>query len=632
MILSLSHVRKAFLDQEVVKDATFQLAEREKAALIGSNGAGKTTIFRMIVGELCPDEGAVILPKGLVPGYLAQNAAPESAHTIYDELLSVRSDLFETEQEMRLLEKEIEKQGNDTDALVLKHSALNEYFEKENGYALRSEVTGILKGLGFTEADFDKKIAFLSGGEKTRVALGKLLLKKPELLLLDEPTNHLDMKAVAWLESYLESYPGAVLLISHDRYLIDRVAEKVIDLSFGVTEVYRGNYTAFAAKKEARLYAAEREYEKQQKEIRRQEEIIDRFYRYGTERQIKKAKSREKLLSHVERLEKPVEENNEMKLRLIPTIESGNDVLAVEGLSKAFGAKTLFRDVSFELHRGEKIAVIGDNGTGKTTLLRIITGELAPDSGTVRYGTKVYAAYFDQEHAALSPEKTLFQEISDAYPDMDNTRIRNTLAAFLFTGDDVFKSVGSLSGGEQGRLALAKLMLSNANLLILDEPTNHLDMISCGILENALRAYEGTVITVSHDRYFINAVADSILELYEKHFIHYQGGYDYYLEKEELFHSRFAPDTAVREAEKASQADRMRRKEESARIRKAENELKKTEEEITRLEEKLKALDEEMALPENASDADKLLSLHEERDADEQELNALLVKWESLMS
>ena len=633
MILSLGHISKSFLDQEIIKDATFQIAEKEKAALVGSNGAGKTTIFRMITGELEPDSGSIVLPGKIVPGYLPQNAEMDTPNSVYDELISVRSDLFDIEKEMRELEKRIASDEEGSSALLSRHSELHDQFEKENGYALQSEVTGILKGLGFTESEFDKPVAVLSGGEKTRVALGKLLLKKPELLLLDEPTNHLDLKAVAWLESYLKTYPGAVLLISHDRYFIDKLCTKIIDLSFGVTDVYRGNYTEFAAKKNAKILQQARDYEKQQKEIKRQEEIIDRFYHYGTERQIKKAKSREKLLSHVERLEKPVEENNEMRLKLTPAIESGNDVLSVSGLSKSFGSKLLFRDVSFEVHKKDRIAIIGDNGAGKTTLLKMIMGEESPDAGEIRYGTNVFAGYFDQEHAGLTPEKTLFQELSDTYPDMDNTRIRNTLAAFLFTGDDVFKQIRSLSGGEQGRLALAKLMLSNANLLILDEPTNHLDMISCEILERALVSYEGTIITVSHDRYFINAVADSILELYGQQFIQYQGGYDYYLEKEELFHERVSASAgkAADSKQSSSQEDWLRRKEESAKKKKSQQDLLKTENEIARLEEKLRLLEEEMALPENASDADKLYRLHQDEEDVQRVLSDLYVKWEQQM-
>ena len=633
MILSLGHVSKSFLDQEIIKDATFQIAEKEKAALVGSNGAGKTTIFRMITGELEPDSGSIVLSGRIVPGYLPQNAETDSPNSVYDELISVRSDLFDVEKEMRGLETRIASGEENSQALLARHSELHDLFEKENGYALESEVTGILKGLGFPESDFDKPVRVLSGGEKTRVALGKLLLRKPELLLLDEPTNHLDLKAIGWLESYLKTYPGAVLLISHDRYFIDKLCTKIIDLSFGVTDVYRGNYTEYAAKKNAKLIQQARDYEKQQKEIKRQEEIIDRFYRYGTERQIKKAKSREKLLSHVERLEKPVEENNEMRLKLTPAIESGNDVLSVRGLSKSYGSRLLFKDVEFEVHKKDRIAIIGDNGAGKTTLLRMIMGEESPDSGEIRYGTNVYAGYFDQEHAGLSPEKTLFQELSDTYPDMDNTKIRNTLAAFLFTGDDVFKQIHSLSGGEQGRLALAKLMLSNANLLILDEPTNHLDMVSCEILERALTSYEGTIITVSHDRYFINAVADGILELYDQQFLKYQGGYDYYLEKEELFHEQAQKGREASSVSKSgtSQEDWLRRKEESAKKRKSEQDLKKTEDEIARLEEKLSALEQEMALPENASDADKLIKLHQEEQETQEILSDLYVKWEEQM-
>ena len=631
MILSVSHIKKAFIEDVVIRDAAFHLEDREKAALVGNNGAGKTTLFRIIAGELSPDEGEISLSKGSTMGYLAQHADLVSDASLFDEVLSIRQHVADLEQEMRALEQEMNgKSGEALEVLVRKHSLLQEQFHEENGYALKSEVTGVLRGLGFPEESFRLPVSALSGGEKTRAALAKLLLIRPELLLLDEPTNHLDIHAATWLESYLLSYPGAVFIISHDRYFLDKVVTKVIDLDQGRTSVYRGNYTEFTKKKNEVWKVKLREYEKQQKEIRRQEEIIDRFYRYGTEDYIKKAKSREKLLSHVERLEKPTEENNEMRLRLVPKVQSGNEVMSIEGLRKSFDQKHLFSEASFEIRRGEHVALIGDNGTGKTTLFKIITGELLPDCGNVRFGTKVYIGYYDQEHQMLSNDKSIFDEIRDTWPDLTDTEIRNVLAAFLFTGDDVFKRIGDLSGGEKGRVSLAKIMLSDVNTLLLDEPTNHMDMTGKEILENALNSYEGTLFYISHDRYFINRTATRIIELYRGRFINYIGGYDYYLEKKDDFHRIFADEMLPDERSASGSAEWKKQKEEQAKKRKAENDLRRLEEEITALEKEIAALDREMSLPENAVSAEILTGLQKRKEEAEKALSPLYERWENM--
>ena len=633
MILSVSHVKKAFLEDEVLREASFHIEDRGRVGLVGNNGAGKSTLFKIIAGLMEPDSGLVTLSRDRTMGYLAQHEDLSSNATVLEEVLSIRSDVLETEQKMRQVEEQMKDAGGDTlQALLRLHSSLQETFEKENGYAVHSEAVGVLKGLGFTEENFSLPLNVLSGGEKTRVALGRLLLTKPDLLLLDEPTNHLDIHALQWLENYLMNYPGAVFVISHDRYFLDRTVNVIIDLTQGSTHVYQGNYSEFIVKKRAAWTARIREYEKQQREIRHQEEVIAKLRSFNREKSIKRAQSREHQLERMERLEKPTEERDDMDLRLVPNVLSGNDVLTVEDLSKGFGDRNLFRDAAFDIKRGEHISIIGDNGTGKTTLLRIIAGLESADSGKLSFGTNVFTAYFDQEHQTLHPEKTIFDEIQDEHPTMNNTEIRNMLAAFLFTGDDVYKLVGELSGGEQSRVSLAKLMLSDANFLILDEPTNHLDMTSREILENALISYEGTVICVSHDRYFINRTSHRILELYHNRFLNYIGSYDYYLEKCDLFHTLFAGASEDKKPVSAGSADWKLKKEEDARKRKAENDLRRAEEQVTKLEERIRILDETMADPVNATNADKLFELQTEKNTTEQALDEAYARWEELMS
>lgn len=633
MILSCSNIDKTFVDNHVLKNASFHIEDYEKAAIIGINGAGKSTLLKIITGHLSADAGIVTFAKDKNYGYLAQHQAVDSENTIFDELLTVKQEVLDLEASIRQTEADMKLvSGEKLELLLKKYANLTHRFEDMNGYACKSEITGILKGLGFAEKEFDKKVATLSGGQKTRVALGKLLLQKPDLIMLDEPTNHLDLNSIAWLETYLLNYKGAVIIVSHDRYFLDKIATKIIEIDNGVVSSFHGNYSDYAIQKERLRTEQLNAYLNQQREIKHQEEVIDKLKQFNREKSIRRAESREKMLDKIERLEKPTEVRSDMKLTLTPHRTSGNDVMQVEGLSKRFDQHLLFENVSFEIKRGEHVAVIGDNGTGKTTLLKIINELLPMDSGIIKLGTNVEIGYYDQEHHVLHMDKTLFEEISDDYPDLTNTEIRNTLAAFLFTGEDVFKKISALSGGERGRVSLAKLMLSEANFLILDEPTNHLDITSKEILETALNAYEGTVLYVSHDRYFINKTATRILELTHQQFVNYIGNYDYYLEKKELLTPVSDTPAANGKAEAPStqKLDWKQQKETQALLRKKENDLKKCEEKIETLETKNAALDDEMAKPEIATNSAKLQEIAKEKAAVEAELETLYTKWEEL--
>ncbi len=632
MILSCNNIDKTFVDNHVIKNASFHIEDYEKAAIVGINGAGKTTLLKIITGRLPADAGSVTFAKDRSFGYLAQHQAVDSENTIFDELLTVKQEVLDLESSIRQTEADMKNaSGDELDLLLRKYAAMTHRFEDINGYACKSEITGILKGLGFQENEFDKKVATLSGGQKTRVALGKLLLQKPDLIMLDEPTNHLDLGSIAWLETYLLNYKGAVIIVSHDRYFLDKIATKIIEIDNGVVSSFNGNYSDYAIQKEHLRTEQMNAYLNQQREIRHQEEVIDKLKQFNREKSIRRAESREKMLDKIERLEKPVEVRADMKLTLTPYKTSGNDVMQIEGLSKRFGSNQLFENVSFEIKRGEHVAIIGDNGTGKTTLLKIINELVPMDSGTIRLGANVEIGYYDQEHHVLHMDKTLFDEISDDYPYLTNTEIRNTLAAFLFTGEDVFKKISALSGGERGRVSLAKLMLSEANFLILDEPTNHLDITSKEILETALNAYEGTVLYVSHDRYFINKTASRILELTHQEFVNYIGNYDYYLEKKEILSPVSENNANTNEAEPSSQKlDWKQQKESQALLRKRENDLKKCEETIETLEAKSAALDEEMTRPEIATNSAKLQEIAREKEDIEAELETLYAKWEEL--
>ncbi len=645
MILQCSNISKAFDGKDLLCGCSFHLEENDKCALVGNNGAGKSTLLKIITGGLLPDDGTVSIKNGLTIGYLAQQEAVDTENTIREELFLVKQDLLQEEKEIRELEKQMKhSSGEELKAIMHRYSSLNEHFEQNNGYAIQSEITGILKGLGFGEEEFDFPISTLSGGQKTRVALGKLLLSKPGLIMLDEPTNHLDLASVEWLEGYLKSYKGTVLIVAHDRYFLDRIVNRVVELENTKCRVYLGNYTDYAGKKQQLRDAELKAWLNQQAEIRHQEEVISKLKSFNREKSVKRAESRQKLLDRTVRLDRPEQIDDEMKLSITPSIISGRDVLTVSSLSKAFPGIQLFSDISFDIRRGERVALIGNNGTGKTTMLKIFTGLLSPDSGSFRLGTNVKVGYYDQEHQLLHPEKTLFDEISDAYPDLKNTKIRNTLAAFLFYGDDVFKQVSALSGGERGRISLAKLMLSNANFLILDEPTNHLDITSKEILENALKEYEGTVLYVSHDRYFINATATRILDLTGQTLVNYPGNYDYYAEKRDELTVRLTGSTSdtgrlrkgISKASETSEAegktDWMNRKAEAAKLRRQENELKKCEEEIAALESRQKEIEEQLSLEEVACDLQKCTELTSEAASLEEKLTDLYDKWEALQS
>lgn len=630
MILACNNISKAFGTDEIIKNASFHIEEREKAAIVGINGAGKTTLLRIIMGEYTPDSGEVTIAKDRTIGYLAQHQNLTTDNTIYDELLSVKQDIIDLEQKIRRLELEMHgKEGRELENIMEAYSKSMHQFELNNGYAYKSEVVGVLKGLGFEEDEFSKKVNTLSGGQKTRVALGKLLLSKPDIIMLDEPTNHLDINSIAWLEGYLVNYDGSVIIVAHDRYFLDKVVTKIIEVERGEVNTYTGNYTAYAQKKQMLMEAKLKEYYNQQREIKHQEEVIAKLKSFNREKSIKRAESREKLLDKIEVIDKPITEQTSMVLKLEPAKESGNDVLTVEGLSKAFGEQQLFCDVSFEIKKGEKVALIGNNGTGKTTILKIINHILEADTGRIRLGANVEIGYYDQEHNVLHMDKTVFDEIGDAYPDMTGTRIRNMLACFLFTGDDVFKKIGDLSGGERGRVSLAKLMLSNANFLILDEPTNHLDIMSKEILESALNKYTGTVLYVSHDRYFINKTASRIMELSANTITNYIGNYDYYLEKRDILAPKEVKEVKA-EKNTAVKDDWKAQKEEQAKLRKRQNDLAKVEKRIEEFEKKSAELDEQLALEEVYTDLDRLMKVNERKQEVAAQLEKLYEEWEKL--
>ena len=635
MILNATNISKSFGSSEIIKDATFLVNEHEKVAIVGVNGAGKTTLLKILTGEESADSGSITLAKDAKLGYLRQINNVDSALSIIDELYTVIEPILNMEKRMSQMQEDMKHlTGSELEELYSSYTALTHSYELMDGYAAKSRVVGILKGLGFEEIDFDRKINTLSGGQKTRVFLAKLLLEEPDIILLDEPTNHLDLRSIEWLESYLLNYKGAVIIVSHDRYFLDKIVSKVIDIENGNVQMYLGNYTDFSNKKQMLLDAKMKEYLNQQQEIKHQEAVITKLKQFNREKSIKRAESRQKQLEKIERVEAPQTYSENMRLSLDISKESGKDVLTVHNLSKSFDHKKLFWDINFEIKRCERVAIIGDNGTGKTTLLKIINGLLNPDTGEVIYGSNVSVAYYDQEHQVLHMDKTLFDELSDTYPDMTNTQIRNILAAFLFTGEDVYKKIADLSGGERGRVSLVKLMLSKANFLLLDEPTNHLDIVSKDVLENALNNFPGTVCYVSHDRYFINKTATRILDLTENRLLNYIGNYDYYIEKREAVEEA-ANLTSTEQAEKPTDVSESKKewidnKTALAQKKKIKNALNKCEKEISEIEDKLQSIDEEFSNPENASNVGKLMELQKQKESLEKRLDKLMEDWEEL--
>lgn len=661
MILACKNISKSFGTEPILNQVSFHVNDREKVAIVGINGAGKSTLIKIIMGEISHDEGEVIFSKGATIGYLAQHQDLLTENSIYDEVLLIKADVIRLEETIRQLEIDMKSvQGVELDRMLNTYTRLTHEFELKNGYAYKSEVIGVLKGLGFTEEDFTRKVSTLSGGQKTRVALGKLLLSNPDIIFLDEPTNHLDMESIAWLETFLSNYNGAVVVIAHDRYFINKVVTKVVELDNTKATVFEGNYSDYAIKKEQLRETLIKQYLNQQREIKHQEEVITKLRSFNREKSIKRAESREKLLDKMERVDKPITVNAEMSIRLEPNITSGNDVLTVSGLSKSFGSNQLFTDLNFEIKRGEKIAIIGNNGTGKTTILKIINQIIDADGGEIRLGAKVHIGYYDQEHHVLNMNKTIFDEIQDTYPNMDNTKVRNALAAFLFTNDDVFKLIRDISGGERGRVSLCKLMLSDANFLILDEPTNHLDIVSKEILENAIANYSGTVLYVSHDRYFINRTATRILDLTHNTLVNYIGNYDYYVEKKPEFEQRYfgsqipSGDSRItdskanifhglninssnlnqtnldEEASSETKLDWKQQKEEQAKLRKKQNELKRVEEEIHKLELRDVELNALLADESIFTNSKKLVELTTEQNTNNERMEELLELWEQL--
>ena len=634
MILQVSNINKYFNDNHILKDVSFHMNEYDKTALVGINGSGKTTLIRIIMNELDKDSGNISLNKGISVGYLPQNAIIDSDATIYEEVLKVKEALISDEQALRNMEKEMgDVKGRELETLMENYHKLEEAFDRAGGYRIASDISGTLKGLGFSEEEFGKPVNTLSGGQKTRVALSKLLVGTPDMIILDEPTNHLDMNSIIWLENYLLNYKGAVLIVSHDRYFLDRIVDHVVELDCGVCTSFTGNYSDYAAKKEIIRVSQLNAYLNQQRDIKHQQEVIEKLRSFNREKSIKRADSRAHMLEKIELIDKPTENNNSMQIVLSPRIESGKNVLDVTDLTKAYDHR-LFSNISFSLRRGDHVAIIGDNGTGKTTILKIINNIVSADSGEIKLGTNVCIGYYDQEHHVLHDDKTIFEEISDDFPTLTNTEIRNMLAAFLFTGDDVFKPIHNLSGGEKGRVSLAKLMLSEANLLILDEPTNHLDITSKEILENALNNYTGTLLYVSHDRYFINRTADRILELNSEGLTEYLGNYDYYLEKkqENTTSAGSLKISSNNIKNEAAALDYKAQKAEAARIKKLNNDLNKLEDKIAQTEQAISDIDAWLNDSSNGTDTAGLIKKQKEKESLDEELLILYDKWEELSS
>lgn len=634
MILSCSNIKKSYGTDIILENISFTINEQEKVAIVGVNGAGKSTLFKIITSEISCDEGTVSFPKGVQIGYFSQDLQIDSDKTIYDELLTVFDNIISIEKEMSEIEHKMgDSENSELDSLMKRYSLLSSELEEKNGYEYKSRIRGVIKGLGFTENESETPITHLSGGQKTRIALGKLLLSSPDILLLDEPTNHLDIESIKWLEDFLKNYKNCVIIISHDRYFINKTTTKIIEIENKKSTMYNGNYSFYAEKKAINRQIELNHYITQQKEIKRQEEVIKKLRSFNREKSIKRAESREKALNKMELIDKPENLPDKIKITLKPKIESGYDVLSIIDLKKDFDDKNLFKNISFEIKKGEKVALIGPNGVGKTTLIKMILNKVEKTSGEIKLGANINIGYYDQEHQGISMEKTIFNEISDSFPKLTNFEIRNTLAAFVFTGDDVFKDISSLSGGEKGRVALAKIMLSNANFLILDEPTNHLDINSKEILEEALRNYEGTCLYISHDRYFINNTAEKIIDLTPCKAVIYNGNYDYYMEKKTLIKETPAPSSFLeKNLSSSGKSDWQKQKEETALKRKKENLMKKAEKQIEETEEKILLLDKLLEKEDVYTNAQKSREICEEKNNLEEKLLQIYSEWENLTS
>lgn len=629
MLITVRNIEKSFGEKTILEASSFTLDDREKIGVVGANGTGKTTLLKMLVGELSVDHGEINISGSARIGYISQLKQEDNTNDIYQELITARQDILDLSKKLEELNDFMNvHQGTKLDNTIKTYSSLAQEYENLGGYSYFSEAKGILKGLGFEEKEWEKKVNTLSGGESTRLQLGRLLLGNFNLLILDEPTNHLDMKSIIWLETFLREYKGAIILVSHDRYFMDKIVTKVIDIDRCRLNVYNGNYSAYSEKQQALRTAYRKAYENQQKELKRQEEVIAKLKSFNREKSIKRAESRQKQLDKIERIDKP-KEDDLIKLSFHPDRLSSERILRVEGLEKSYEEQTIFSNVGFEIRRGEKLALIGKNGIGKTTILKIINGFIDDYKGKIVFGENIDKAYFEQNQENMNKNNTIFEEISETFPDLGNTRIRNALAAFLFKNDDVFKNIDALSGGERGRIALVKLMLSGANFLILDEPTNHLDIASKESLEDAIQEYEGTLLYVSHDRYFINKTADKILELSRDGVKEYLGNYDYYLEK-----SLNTGETSIQDAEPSSlsrgAADWKLSKQKEAQKRKIENQIAKLEEDIAVYETKISEIDDLLLKEDIATNPYKCAELVQDQENYRKKLQVAYEEWEEL--
>lgn len=634
IILSCNNISKSYVVDNIIEDISFTINDNEKVGLIGLNGAGKTTLFNILTGELDYDSGNIIIPKNKKIAYLKQNTKIESDKTIFDEMLTMFEEIISMENNIRQLELEISKftehdEDGVLEGLMDQYTKLNERFLELDGYSYKSLIRGVLKGLSFNDEDFDKSINVLSGGQKTRVMLAKLLLEKADILLLDEPTNHLDIEAIAWLEKYLKSFNGAVIIISHDRYFLDNIVNRVMLLENKNLKSYNGNYSEFMKKRKAEMDQELKKYEEYEKEIERQEEMINRLHAYGSKRNIRQAFSRQKALEKIKKMERPNYENKKVRLRFTPKLRSGQDVLRVENLSKSYGESNIFKDISFNIYRGEKVGIIGPNGIGKSTLLKIIAGNIDSYDGEFIPGHFVNIGYYDQEQTYLDLENTVIDEIWDENPKFNYYDVRSLLAQFLFTGDDLFKIIGDLSGGEKGRLSLLKLMLSEANFLLMDEPTNHLDIDSKEILEDSLVNYDGTILVVSHDRYFLNKVTTKIIDMSQEGIFEYLGNYDYYVEKKAELEQT---DDDVIVSKTKTQINAERKKERNIKIekKKREKEIKDIEKKIENNENEIATLEDKLCQQTTYNDKNLVLEINGQIQYLNAELDSLYNIWSEL--